>query len=171
MSAPRPAPAPVSSHSDTHVVVHADLLLLRGAAGRAELERLGLLSPQAAKRLACDATVALAIDDAFGHTMAEGRAVRFPTDQQRREVWRRDRTCRFPGCANSLFTNVHHIVHWADGGTTDLENLVLLCNHHHHTVHEKRWEVSGNANGKLQFLGPTKQLLTSRPSPLWTRRN
>jgi hypothetical protein len=160
-----------SAGPDVHVVVHADLALLRGGTGRAELERLGLLSSEAARRLACDASVALAIDDAFGHTMAEGRAERLPTDQQRREVWRRDRTCRFPGCSNSLFTNVHHLVHWAEGGTTDLENLVLLCSHHHHTVHEKRWQVSGNPNGTLHFMGPTKKMLTSRPSPLWTRRN
>ncbi len=159
------------SGNDILIVAHADLSLLRGGAGRAELERQGLISPEAARRLACDAQVALAIDDAFGHTMVEGRAQRFPTDQQRREVWRRDRACRFPGCANSLFTNVHHIVHWVDGGMTDLDNLVLLCNHHHHTVHEGRWQISGNPNGILKFLGPTKRAMTSKPSPLWTRRN
>lgn len=159
------------SSSDVLVVVHADLSLLRGGSGRAELERQGLLSAEAARRLACDAEVSLAIDDAFGHTMVEGRAQRFPTDQQRREVWRRDRACRFPGCSNSLFTEVHHVVQWTDGGLTDLDNLALLCDHHHHTVHEGRWQMSGNANGILKFLGPTKRMMTSKPSPLWTRRN
>jgi hypothetical protein len=153
------------------VVAHADLALLQGGNGVAELEGLGLLSPEAARRLACEADVALAIDDAFGHTMAEGRARRFPSDAQRREVRRRDRHCRFPNCTNSIFTNVHHIVPWSAGGGTDLKNLVLLCNHHHHLVHENRWQMSGNANGLLQFVGPTKRLQTSRPSPLWTRRN
>ena len=153
------------------VVAHADLALLRGGTGTAELVSVGLLSPEAARRLTCDADVALAIDDAFGHTMCEGRARRFPSAAQRREVQRRDRHCRFPGCANSLFTHVHHIVHWADGGVTDLENLALLCDHHHHKVHESKWQMSGNANGILRFLGPTKRLMTTRPSPLWTRRN
>jgi hypothetical protein len=153
------------------VVAHVDLELLRSGNGVAELEGLGLLSPEAARRLACEADVALALDDAFGHTMAEGRARRFPSDAQRREVRRRDRHCRFPNCTNSIFTNVHHIVPWSVGGGTDLKNLVLLCNHHHHLVHERRWRMSGNANGILQFVGPTKRLQTSRPSPLWTRRN
>jgi hypothetical protein len=153
------------------MVLHADLSFLQGGSGTAHLERLGLLSRQAARRLACNADVALALDDAFGHTMYEGRAKRFATEPQRREVRRRDRHCRFPGCTNDIFTDVHHIVDWIDGGPTDLDNLVLLCDHHHHRVHEGRWQASGNANGTLRFLGPTKRLMTSRPSPQWTRRN
>jgi hypothetical protein len=160
-----------TSKGGAMVVLHADLSMLRGGRGTAELERLGLLSRAAARRMACDAEVALAIDDAFGHTMVEGHARRFPTDAQRREVWRRDRHCRFPGCSNAVFTKVHHVVHWIDGGPTDLDNLVLLCDHHHHTVHESRWQVSGNPNGTMRFLGPTKRLMESKPSPLWTRRN
>jgi hypothetical protein len=152
------------------VVAHTDLSLLRGGTGTAEIERLGLLSPEAVRRITCDAAVALALDDAFGHTMFEGRARRFPTGAQRREVQRRDRRCRFPGCDNSTFTDVHHIVHWANQGTTDLGNLVTLCTHHHHRVHEREWQITGNANGILRFIGPTGRVMTSRPSPLWTRR-
>jgi hypothetical protein len=152
------------------VVAHTDLLLLQGGTGRAEIERLGLLSGEAIRRISCDATVALALDDAFGHTMFEGRAKRFATAAQRREVQRRDRGCRFPGCANNMFTDVHHVVHWADQGPTDLPNLVTLCDHHHHRVHEGKWQVDGNANGILRFVGPSGRAMTSRPSPLWTRR-
>jgi hypothetical protein len=152
------------------VVAHTDLSLLRGGTGTAEIEHLGLLSPEAIRRISCDATLSLALDDAFGHTMFEGRARRFPTGAQRREAHRRDRRCRFPGCENSKFTDVHHIVHWADQGPTDLENLATLCSHHHHRVHEKAWQVKGNANGILRFIGPSGRVMTSRPSPLWTRR-
>jgi hypothetical protein len=158
------------ARSPFFVVAHTDLSLLRGGTGGAEIERLGLLSGEAIRRISCDATVALAVDDAFGHTMFEGRAHRFPTDAQRREVQRRDRSCRFPGCSHATFTNVHHLVHWADGGTTDLPNLVTLCDHHHHRVHEGRWQATGNANGILRFVGPSGRPMTSRPSPLWTRR-
>jgi Domain of unknown function (DUF222)/HNH endonuclease len=153
------------------VVVHADLSMLRGGKGTAEMVRFGLLSPEAARRLTCDADVALAIDDAFGHTMVEGRARRFPTEAQRREVMRRDRHCRFTGCPNVDFVQIHHIVHWTDGGTTDLDNLIVLCDHHHHRIHEGKWQMSGNGNGTVRFLGPTERMMTSRPSPLWTRRN
>ena len=77
-----------------------------------ELERGGLLSTDVVRRIACDATIAVAVDDDVGHTMYEGRATRDPTDAQRREVMRRDRHCRFPGCANVTFTNVHHLEPW-----------------------------------------------------------
>jgi hypothetical protein len=158
------------SRSNFFVVVHTDLTFLRGGSGAAEIERLGLLSGEAIRRISCASTAALAVDDAFGHTMFEGRSKRFATEPQRREIQRRDRRCRFPGCANTIFTDVHHIVHWVDQGPTDLPNLVTLCDHHHHRVHEGKWRVTGNANGILRFIGPTGRAMTSRPSPLWTRR-
>ena len=162
--------AGAGGRSNFFVVAHTDLSFLRGSSGGAEIERLGLLSREAIRRISCDATVTLALDDAFGHTMFEGRARRFPSDAQRREIQRRDRRCRFPGCANGIFTDVHHVVHWIDQGLTDLPNLVTLCDHHHHRVHEGKWQVSGNANGILRFVGPSGHPMTSRPSPLWTRR-
>jgi hypothetical protein len=157
-------------HANFFVVAHTDLSFLRGGSGRAEVEQLGLLSREAIRRISCDANVALALDDAFGHTMYEGRAKRFATDAQRREIQRRDRRCRFPGCGNNIFTDVHHIVHWVDQGPTDLSNLVTLCDHHHHRVHEGQWKMTGNANGILRFVGPSGRSMTSRPSPLWTQR-
>jgi Domain of unknown function (DUF222) len=161
------APRPRSNY---FVVAHTDLSFLRGGSGGAEVEGLGLLSREAIRRITCGATVTLALDDAFGHTMFEGRSKRYASDAQRREVQRRDRHCRFPGCPNSIFTDVHHIVHWVDQGMTDLPNLVTLCDHHHHRVHEGKWQVTGNANGILRFVGPSGHPMTSRPSPLWTRR-
>ena len=156
------------------VVVHVpvDALLDDGGDGSdlaGDLERGGLLNLEAVRRVACDATITLAVDDEMGHTMYEGRARRDPSGPQHREVRRRDRHCRFPGCSNVVFTNVHHIKEWKpDRGRTDLENLVLLCVHHHGLVHRKQWRMSGNANGVLVFVGPTGRAMESRPSPLWT---
>ena len=59
-----------------------------------------------------------------------------------------------------LFTNCHHIDEWEHGGLTDLPNLALLCEHHHHLIHSKLWEMSGDANVELAFLGPTGQVMT-----------
>jgi hypothetical protein len=134
-----------------------------------ELEYGGLIDTDTVRRIACDATIAVALDDDVGHTMYEGRATRFPSDAQRREVRRRDRHCRFPGCTNVTFTNVHHIVPWKPSGRTDLDNLALLCLFHHGVVHRKSWKMSGNANTELTFVGPSDRVMTSRPSPLWTR--
>jgi len=154
------------------VVVHAALETLADESSElaGELERDGLISAETVRRLACDATVMVALDDEFGHTMYEGRARRFPTGSQRREVMRRDRHCRFPGCSNVTFTNVHHIKPWGSGGRTDLENLVLMCQHHHYRLHSSGWSMNGNANEELTLVAPTGRVMTSRPSPLWATR-
>jgi hypothetical protein len=155
------------------VVVHVPLAALADKSGETtglagELERDGLISCETVRHIVCDATIVIGVDDDVGHTMYEGRARREPTDAQRREVMRRDRHCRFPGCTNATFTNTHHVVPWKPGGRTDLENLALLCLHHHHLVHSGGWTMSGNANEELTFIGPTGRAMTTRPSPLWT---
>lgn len=153
------------------VVAHVPLevLLDENSQLPGELERDGLISADTVRRVACDATIVLAVNDNLGHTMYEGREHRYPTPTQRRELMRRDRHCRFPGCANATFVNPHHIRWWKPHrGTTDLPNLALLCEHHHHLVHSKQWSVSGNANEELTFVGPTGRTMSSRPSPRWT---
>jgi hypothetical protein len=157
------------------VVAHVPLEDLVDDAGEkselaAELEHGGLIDIETVQRIACDAAVVVAVDDAAGHTMYEGRARRFPSGTQRREVIRRDRQCRFPGCANVTFADVHHIVPWSLGGGTDLDNLILLCRHHHHgVVHRNGWSMTGNANEELTIVGPTGRVMVSRPSVLWAR--
>ena len=103
------------------------------------------------RQVVCDATITLAVDDHLGHTMYEGRARRDPTGAQHREVRRRDRHCRFPGCGNQVFTNVHHIKEWKPDRGPENCNLALLCVHHHGLVHSKQWTMSGNANDVLEI--------------------
>ena len=155
------------------IVAHVPLAALLDESGEVtglagQLERDGLISCETVRRIACDATIAIGVDDDVGHTMYEGRARREPTDAQRREVMRRDRHCRFPGCTNATFTNTHHVVPWKADGRTDLHNLALLCLHHHHLVHSGGWTMTGNANRELTFVGPSGRIMTSRPSPIWT---
>jgi hypothetical protein len=152
------------------VVTHVPLAALTDDRSElaGQLERGGLVSRETVRRIACDATITIAIDDDVGHTMFEGRQRRDPTEAQRRELRRRDQHCRFPGCGNVIFTNPHHIREWHAGGCTDLDNLVLLCVHHHHLVHSGGWCMEGDANDELTFVGPTGRVMTSRPSPMWT---
>ena len=160
-----------ANRGTTHLVVaHVPLAALTDDRSElaGQLERGGLVSHETVRRIACDATITIAIDDDVGHTMFEGRQRRDPTDAQRRELRRRDQHCRFPGCGNVIFTNPHHIKQWHAGGCTDLDNLVLLCVHHHHLVHSGGWCMEGDANAELTFVGPTGRVMTSRPSPMWT---
>ena len=79
-------------------------------------------------------------------------------------------TVASPVVANAIFVNPHHIKWWKrDRGRTDLDNLALLCEHHHHLVHSRSWRMSGDGNGELSFVGPSGRTMTSRPSPLWVR--
>jgi Domain of unknown function (DUF222)/HNH endonuclease len=149
----------------TTVVVHADLTYLAGGHGAAELDVLGPLSPEVARRLACDAKIILSGDNEKGHSIQQGTASRDPNSSQRLEIRRRDKGCRFPGCTYTEFTDVHHVVHWVNGGPTAIPNLVTLCDAHHRAVHELGWKMSGDANVLLSFRSPTGRVTTSTPSP------
>jgi hypothetical protein len=150
------------------VVVHADMALLAGGEGSAELDVLGPVSREVARRLACDAKVLVSADGPNGQSLSLGRTRRDPSDVQRIEIRRRDKGCRFPGCSHTEFTDVHHVVHWVDGGRTDLDNLVELCDQHHRSVHEMQWKISGDANVELVFRSPTGRVSYSTPSPAFT---
>jgi hypothetical protein len=160
---------PVGVAVRPRVVVHAPLELLVGCSneGVAEIAGIGPVSADVVRRLACDANVDLAVEDREGSILNQGRARRDPTPVQRVEIDRRDKGCRFPGCSYTEFTNVHHIQHWADGGLTNLDNLVTLCGRHHRAVHELGWSVAGDADAVLTFTGPHGRAMQSVPSPTW----
>jgi hypothetical protein len=170
-AAPADGKAGGSRRGRPTVVLHADVSFLTGGPGSAELDTLGPVSSEAARRLACDAKVLVAADGPDGQTLNLGRTRRDPTDAQRIVIRRRDRGCRFPGCSHTEFTDVHHVRHWIDGGNTDLDNLVELCDQHHRTVHEMGWRVSGDANGALRFESPMGKPLVSMPSPASAARD
>jgi hypothetical protein len=151
------------------IVVHAPLELLLGCSDEqvAEIAGVGPVPVEVVRRLACDANVDLAVEDRAGSILDQGRVRRDPTPVQRVEIERRDKGCRFPGCSYTEFTDVHHMVHWADGGLTNLENLVTLCGRHHRAVHELGWSVSGSADSVLTFRGPHGRPAESVPSPTW----
>jgi hypothetical protein len=152
----------------TTVVVHADLTYLAGGGGAAELDVLGPLAPEVVRRLACDAKIILSADNEKGLSIQQGTAVRNPSPAQRIEIRRRDKGCRFPGCTYTEFTDVHHVIHWLNGGPTAIPNLVTLCDAHHRAVHELGWKMSGDANVMLSFRSPTGRVTTSTPSPTFT---
>jgi hypothetical protein len=72
-----------------------------------------------------------------------------------RQLRWRDRGCSFPNCEHRRFTDAHHIRWWSRGGTTDLDNLVLLCTFHHKLVHEHGWGLSRDAeDGEVRWFRP-----------------
>jgi hypothetical protein len=124
------------------VVLHADGATLEedGEPGRSELEDGTRVPAGTSRRIACDASVVRAKTAESGAGAEVGPRTRVVPPRMRRALEIRDRGCRFPGCG-SRFTDAHHIRHWADGGTTRLDNLVLVCKAHHRLLHDGRFKV------------------------------
>ncbi|NLU84551.1 HNH endonuclease signature motif containing protein [Rhodococcus sp. HNM0569] len=127
----------------------------------------GTLSIAAARKTACDSDVTPVVVDDVGVPLAMGRTTRLVTQSQRRALRVRDRGCAFPGCgAPTGWTEAHHVVPWIDGGPTDLDNLVLLCTHHHRFVHHSGWTVDIHDDDKMPwFTPPPTPLGPSEPLP------
>jgi hypothetical protein len=124
----------------------------------------GFVSSQTAERLACDASKVFVRHAADGSTLDVGRKTRTVPPRLRRALLDRDRRCRFPGC-DSTFCDAHHIEHWAHGGATRLDNLILLCRRHHRAVHEEGFEVELRSDGEAIFLGPNGRPMPAAPPP------
>ena len=91
-----------------------------------------------------------------------GRRTRSIPPAIRRALTVRDEGCRFPGCSNTRYVDAHHIKHWADGGETKLENLVLLCHRHHRLVHEGGYSLRED----FSFWNPEGRQLHEAATPL-----
>jgi len=95
-------------------------------------------------------TCASTIDPVFvkaGTPLSVGRTQRTIPDRTRRTVLHRDQhTCQVPGCNATRGLDLHHLVHWADGGRTDTANLLTLCARHHRLHHRHRLAITGNAD-------------------------
>lgn len=146
------------------VVVHVTAeTLAAGDAGRCELDSEQRLAPDTVRRIACDSSLLRITDDDAGNPLDIGRKTRAVPPAMQRALRSRDRGCRFPGCTHDRFVDAHHIRHWANGGGTSLDNLVLLCRRHHHLVHEGGFGVEGIADGAIRFTRPDGRVIAEHP--------
>jgi hypothetical protein len=147
-----------------HVTVTVDLDSLERRAGRrCQLDEAGRILAEDARRLACDASVSRVITSGRSAPVDVGRRTPVIPAALRRAVVVRDGGCRFPGCDRPPgWCDAHHVVHWADGGATALDNLVLLCRPHHRMVHE-RFAVRIQAGGPV-FARPDGSTIRERLS-------
>lgn len=122
-----------------------------------------------ARRLACDGDVEVMVEDGDGNTLYMGRRSRLVRGALRRAVKARDGNCRFSGCTRRGRTETHHAVHWTSGGSTNIDNVLLLCRFHHHAVHEGGWHVLADPTSRFQFRSPDGHTLSASP-PLHTGR-
>ncbi|MBV8529262.1 MAG: HNH endonuclease [Candidatus Dormibacteraeota bacterium] len=86
-----------------------------------------------------------------------------PNTATRRKLALRDCGCVVPGCDRpASWTVPHHVVHHADGGTSELSNLVLLCSRHHWMVHEGGRQLIVAEDGRILML-PHSEVPRARP--------
>ncbi len=132
------AEAPEVSGERPHLNIHVDEgALAQRPGGLHELESGEVLTMTEVRQLACDSSVSRIVWNGKSEIIDVGRKTRVAPAATRRAVIARDRHCIFPGCDRSpRWCDVHHLDHWADGGTTNLSNLCLLCRYHHTMVHQ-----------------------------------
>jgi hypothetical protein len=151
------------------VVVHIDAAALTAdGRGRSELEDGPLISPETARRLGCDAEIVAQIErDGLPVSVRRSRRT-IPPALRRLLETRDDNTCCFPGCERRRHLQAHHRRHWAHGGETSLDNLVLLCWQHHRLVHEGGYTVETDSDENIRFRnrhGIIWPLAPPRPPP------
>ena len=138
------------------VVVHVDAAVLAddAAAGRAYFEGGPAITGAQARRMLCEATAVVMLEQGR-EPLAVGRRKRRATKAQRRALLRRDGGCARPGCPETRIERLHahHMRHWLFGGRTDLANLVLLCDTDHGLVHDHDLVLS-RRSGRLIVLTP-----------------
>ncbi|MFM1723080.1 DUF222 domain-containing protein [Rhodococcus sp. PAM 2766] len=155
-----------SDHESAHPDGEPDLF---GDRDVATMPWMGPLSIATARRLACDCHLTpIVMHD--GVPIDLGRTSRTVSKKQRRALIARDHGCAFPGCgAPPAHCEGHHIKHWADGGPTDLDNLVLLCRYHHRLLHHSHWQVKIDADRHPWFTPPSTVDPFKKPVPAHNR--
>ena len=144
------------------VLIHVDESALRGAGGRADLPL------ESVKRLLCDSGTVPLVENSAGEPLSVGRKQRTVPPAIRRALIARDRHGGFPGCTHDRYLDAHHVQHWADGGMTRLDNLLMLCRRHHRAVHEEGFTIELRDGGDARFFWPDgRPFSEAPPAPRW----
>ena len=137
------------------LTVTMDYHQLLALAGTGTTETGEQLSASAIRRLCCDAEVIPAVLGTDSHVLDVGRTMRLATAAIWKALVARDHHCRFPHCTRPpIMCHAHHNTHWIDGGPTSLDNMLLLCGHHHRLIHTGPWHIEVSAPGQFEFTAP-----------------
>ncbi|MEA2633380.1 MAG: hypothetical protein QOH92_147 [Chloroflexota bacterium] len=140
-----------------HLQVTTSLETLQGLPGSpaADMEFSLPISSKTVQRLACDASITRVLFGPGSVVVDVGRATRLVSAPTRRALNARDQHCRWPGCERTAsWSAAHHVVHWTQGGKTDLSNLLLLCHRHHWMVHEGGWRLARSDDDRVLAVPP-----------------
>ncbi len=143
-------PTVATTHAH-QILVHVDATALSGQGGESDYPL------PTVKRLCCSGALTPIVKSG-DQILNVGRKYRAVPSKLRQVLSARDRQCQFPGCHHTQFLDAHHIEHWCDGGETTLDNLLLLCTHHHTAMHEGGFGLRRAPEG-LYFTRPDGRLV------------
>ncbi|MDQ1106461.1 HNH endonuclease signature motif containing protein [Nocardioides zeae] len=134
------------------VVVTMTLESLLGGLTSASLDTGGTISASEARRLACEAGLIPAVLGTKSEVLDLGRTARFHTRAMRLAMATRDRGCVAEGCDRPPHQcHAHHLQAWSAGGHTNTRDGCLLCDQHHHQIHDPLYLTERLGTGKLRF--------------------
>jgi hypothetical protein len=150
-----PARLPLHGGDATAVLVTIDLETLRGRLGEAGVALIGdqPISAAEARRLACTASIIPAVLGGDSQLLDLGRSSRLYKPHQRKALALTFPSCAVHGCdIPAPWCEAHHAgVPWAEGGSTDLADGVLVCSFHHHRAHDPRYDLTRHPDGSVRF--------------------
>lgn len=123
------------------------------------------VSAETSERVTCDCSTTVLVENERGEPLNIGRRSRTIPPPMRRALIARDGGCRFPGCTSYRYCDGHHVQHWQHGGETSLDNLVLLCRHHHQLVHEGGFDCVKSETGEFYFVDRRRERLAEFEPP------
>ncbi|RBY80820.1 endonuclease [Geodermatophilus sp. TF02-6] len=134
--------------------------------GAGEMGFGAVISAARARWLASDGQVTRIVMGPEGMPLDHGRSMRLFPPHVRRAAEVRDGGCVFTGCgAPTWWCDVHHLLEWALGGETDLDNAALLCERHHTKVHHG-FRVERQPDGRWRTWRPDGTEIRSGPEHL-----
>lgn len=153
-------PADRSGSDRTQVMVHTEPD--NPEASLADGTRIDVATRQ---RLECDASRITVDTDEHGN-QTPVRRTSGVSERLRRQLLLRDRTCRWPGCANEHHLHAHHIIHREHDGRTEPENLIILCGHHHRVLHRHGYWITRNLDSTWTFHRPDGSIIDATPAKM-----
>jgi hypothetical protein len=153
---------PGTERTMVNVLVNAETITGDDPDGVCQISEGGAIARATVRRFLCDCATMPVIEAVDGKPVALGRTQRTCNRRQRRALLARHRGCLFPSCQHDRFIDVHHVVHWTDGGPTLLPNLLPLCWFHHRLVHEGGFTIE-MVEGRHVFRNPEGKIVEEPP--------
>lgn len=92
-----------------------------------------------------------------------GRGVRLASRAQKRALRHQHGGCAVPDCARPPhWCDAHHVTPYANGGVTNLKDLVFVCRRHHHMI-DHGWTLTQDPERQWHFHPPTDPATTRGP--------